>query len=152
MMKKFILLSISVLQFNIFSQTPDFNLQKYWFYRERFKNFFVSIGTNPGQGLAVSKMVEGWPRLPNLVNDKDTTYGGQNFNLDDQPVYQGFYIGVLATEYALLKQYNRNTEEVLYELYCALYALNRLDMTEANIGNTDFGWFYDIVKIFLLIF
>jgi hypothetical protein len=40
----------------IFSQSPEFNLQKYWFYRERFKNFFVSIGTQPGQSLAVAMM------------------------------------------------------------------------------------------------
>jgi hypothetical protein len=141
-MNKFFLFLALNFSIPIFSQSPEFNLQKYWFYRERFKNFFVSIGTQPGQSLAVAMIAEGENCGPNLVNPNsqditvDFNNGEGTFRLDDLPVHQGYYIGVLATEYALLKQHNRNTQEVLYELYCALYALNRLDMTGEEIGNT----------------
>lgn len=45
----------------------------------------------------------------------------------DAPVYQGYYIGVLATEYRLLQANGQNTDRTLTELYYALEAINRLD-------------------------
>ena len=133
---KLLFLFFYLISFKLtFSQTPEFNLQKYWFYRERFKNFFVSIGTEPGQSLAVSMMTEGEECSPNLVNPNSTPITGNTFRLDDLPVHQGWYIGVLATEYALLKQHNRNTDDVKHELFCALYALNRLDLAGEKVGD-----------------
>lgn len=43
------------------------------------------------------------------------------------------YLAVLSTEYALLKLNNQHTDSVLYQLYCALYEINRLDLVAEKI-------------------
>ena len=43
-------------------------------------------------------------------------------------IYQGWYIGVLATEYARLRKQEQPTSTTLSELYYALQAVNRLDL------------------------
>jgi hypothetical protein len=146
-MKNTFLILYLFLELTLFAQNPEFNLQKYWFYRERFKNFFVSIGTESGQGLAVPMMAQGENCDPNLVNsevsDISVPDGEGTFRLDDLTGHQGWYIGVLATEYALLKEHDKNTDEIVYELYCALYALNRLDTYDPgnHLGNDDLDGF-----------
>lgn len=45
----------------------------------------------------------------------------------DATITLGYYYIVLATEYRLLKDSEKNTEPTLNELYYAINALNRLD-------------------------
>lgn len=51
----------------------------------------------------------------------------------DATIHLGHYIGVLATEYKLLVQNGKNTDNNIKELYYALEAFNRID-------NTAEGW------------
>ena len=38
----------------LFSQSESENLRKYWNYRDRFHNYFVKIGSGPGNSIQVS--------------------------------------------------------------------------------------------------
>jgi hypothetical protein len=76
-MKKFFILVILFLKIVTYSQSPDFNLQKYWFYRERFNQFFVSVGTNPGQSIAIPAR-----------STNETCKANQVVNYDEMSNYQ----------------------------------------------------------------
>jgi hypothetical protein len=105
----FFLLMISI---NAKSQS-DPTLQKYWRYRERLKNFVVP-GTcfgcsQPGQERKLSGSIE-W---------------------SDAGIMQGYYIGVLSTEYSLLKKNDATSPQcatTARELFYAVETLNRLDL------------------------
>jgi hypothetical protein len=94
------------------AQDPGVNLHKYWNYRQRLVDNFVLVGPQPGQSIPAG--------IRNLWNGAAIHYG-------DAPVYLGYYIGVLATEYALLDKGKQKTDRTLTELYYALEAINRLD-------------------------
>lgn len=98
-------------------------MQKYWNYRDRFRKFFVRIGKNNGEGLPVSS---------NEINDNALTSGKMNWG-DTGPVL-GDYMAVLASEYKLLKEQQRDDEALvtLNELYYVLYAIDRLDEKAEN--------------------
>ena len=98
------------------------NLEKYWKYRERLKNFVV-VGDCQGCSLP--------------ANSRNNVYNSTgSLGWSDATITDGFYIGTLATEYKLLSQIasptpadiaqkNRTIDEMGY----ALQALNGLDMT-----------------------
>ncbi len=47
-----LLICITVIQSVIYSQASDYDLnKKYWYYKSRFNNDFVSVGTEAGQSL-----------------------------------------------------------------------------------------------------
>ncbi len=112
----FILLSIySVSRLNAQPcSTPAQNLQKYWEYRERLKDFVV-VGSDSGCSLI----------------SPDRTAGQVKY--EDEPTPLGYYIGVLASEYYLLYTQASDTASAsqkartLEELYYALAAAVRLD-------------------------
>ncbi len=146
--------------------------QKYLYYREKFKKYFVRIGyIEPNQipitrddNLCKSPHYRyegtGWSlpfsrinydnRMPyytvypnpckiNLPDDGypeyyPNDYYVQNMTAGDATIYLGWYIGVLATEYRLLKNNLQDTTDVVYELYCALKAFERLDWVAENTG------------------
>jgi len=91
----------------------DNNIIKYWHYRTRMLDNFISIGTKAGQSLPFGTRNE---------------YGKKILSQGEGPILLGHYIGVLATEYKLLQKNNQNTEQTLKELYYALFAFNRLDL------------------------
>lgn len=41
-------------------QTPELNLEKYWTYRERFKQNFINIGPSEGQSIPMSARCIGY--------------------------------------------------------------------------------------------
>jgi hypothetical protein len=108
-------------------QTPDeYNLKKYWNYRDKFQKHFVKIGKNPGNGINIS----------NIDNVPDNIYnGGLGWanttpvagaaslhgykRVGDAMVLQGEYLGVLATQYRLLKDAGKDVRPTLNELYYA---------------------------------
>ncbi|MGD9492718.1 MAG: hypothetical protein AB7V36_05140 [Bacteroidales bacterium] len=102
------------------------NAFKYWYYRDRLK-YFVMPGTQPGQSILYSR------RNPSMEEQWD----GTEYTMDiDQPrMMMGFYIGMLATEYKLLKdnEQNESAVETLSELNLALDALIRMDKCEDDI-------------------
>jgi hypothetical protein len=133
-----VMLFACIFYFPLSAQTHNkFNLEKYWRYRERLKRDYLVVshtntsGTNiPAVDLYLSgggKSVLSW--------------GDANSNMSH-------YIGMLATEYRLLKNSGGNYQETLTELYYALNAINRLDQnSESNfrpdhsVGGDDWnGW------------
>jgi hypothetical protein len=102
------------------AQGEDKNQNKYWHYRHRLVHDFMVVGSEPGQSIPAG--------VRNLWN-------GSGLHFGDAPVYIGYYIGVLATEYSLLKTSGANTDQTLTELYYALEALNRLDDTAEKYWN-----------------
>ncbi len=93
-------------------QTMDPNQAKYWHYRARLLKYFLAVGPGPGESLPASTRNQ---------YDEQMSWG-------DTPVYLGYYIGVLVTEYKLLVQNNQPTDQTLTELYYAMNAITRLDI------------------------
>ncbi|MCE9539874.1 MAG: hypothetical protein K8R85_11745, partial [Bacteroidetes bacterium] len=108
----------------IISQTNDLNLQKYWHYRYRLTHYFMVVGDGNGESLPAD--------IRNL-------YNGGRLHFGETPVQLGYYLGVLATEYHLLKNNNQNTDRTLTELYYALSAVARLDLASDGVKN---GYLY----------
>ena len=96
-----------------YAQTGQLNMQKYWHHRDRMVNKFVLVGPDCGMSI-----------LSAGRNTKKKT-----IEWDDATLIMGYYIGMLATEYELLRRDNQNTNETIRELYYAINALNRLDRT-----------------------
>ncbi|HEV7231717.1 MAG TPA: hypothetical protein VGO45_10340 [Bacteroidia bacterium] len=94
------------------AQNPEVNRSKYWHYRERLVHDFMVVGPDAGQSIPAG--------VRNL-------WDGSGLHFGDAPVYLGYYIAVLATEYTLLHGNGQQTDRSLTELYYALEAVNRLD-------------------------
>jgi len=99
-----------------FSQVSA-DLMKYWYYRNRLK-YFVVNGNKVGEGqiVCIRNRMGCDPRIDNP--------DGKGGNVDwGQPgKHDGYYIGVLATEYYLLEQNGQDTDaaHTLTELQNAL--------------------------------
>lgn len=111
-------LFFAVFVWNIgLTQTQDdVNLQKYWYYRWRLVNDFVKVGEGVGHSIPIQSR-QGYNGIPDI-------------EVADATIYHGFYLGVLATEYKLLKinQRHADLEWTKTELYYAIKAFERLDM------------------------
>jgi hypothetical protein len=93
---------------------------KYWFYRQRLNTEFLKVG------LGVNGEASGHalPAAQAYVGEGDQLHFG------DATSFLGNYIGVLATEYLLLKRDSASPEqlvEVKQELFYAMKAYERLD-------------------------
>ncbi len=125
-MKKILIFTtiiLSLLPFSLFSQSASTDqalLSKYWKYRLRLK-YFVIPG-NAGQ-LRGEGMVAG---IRNQQSTGLISYG-------DQMVHMGYYLGVLATEYALLVSYGQDASATLQELNTALDCYVRNDLCESRM-------------------
>jgi hypothetical protein len=104
------------------AQGDEQNLHKYWHYRHRLVHDFMVVGPDSGQSIPAG--------VRNLWN-------GSGLHFGDAPVYLGYYIGVLSTEYSLLKQSGSNTDQTLTELFYALEAVNRLDDNAEKYWNPE---------------
>jgi hypothetical protein len=105
------------------NNTDEVILQKYWYYRWRLQNDFVKVGEGTGHSIPIQSRKGIW-----WVNDIEVV---------DATIYQGFYLGILATEYRLLLNNNRldDAEKTKSELYYAIKAYERLD----KFGEEMFG-------------
>lgn len=116
------------------AQSPDINLKKYWNYRDKFQKHFVKLGKNPGNGINISNIDNvpgnvdnggfGWANTT-PVGGAPTLHGYKR--VGDAMVLQGEYIGVLATQYRLLKDAGKDVLPTLNELYYSMEAINRID-------------------------
>lgn len=127
-------LIIWCLSFNLNSQTTEENLQnRYWNYRERFRQYFISIGWKPGEGIPYSDI-----KLKPSIWAHD--YFNNNIPYDligqlnvggDVTAYMGDYMAILASEFRLLEEYGKGgsdeSKAVLNEIYFAIHAIQRLD-------------------------
>lgn len=100
---------------------------KYWYYRDRLK-YFVMPGTEPGQSVVIT--------CRNSIKD----FGDYNpifCGIETAQTHKllGYYIGMLATEYKLLKDNGQTVDanNTLLELNLAMEALTRMDECEMDI-------------------
>jgi hypothetical protein len=123
------------------AQSVEDNLAKYWLYRNFYKKQFIVVGDNAGESIPFAAY------YPN----EDLSYQGTwNHQLECYPIPSGLgalttgdatlqigiYLGILATEYALLKQTGYSTAGTEREIFFAIKAFERLDLAaEAFFGN-----------------
>jgi hypothetical protein len=83
------------------------------------KHYFTAAGSDLYQG---------------LVSARRNEYKGGRIYYGDQTIDMGWYMGVLAMEYNLLKPYNNQKEidETLTDLYYLMKAFERLDRNEGR--------------------
>jgi len=109
------------------AQNDYINHKKYWYYKTRFNNDFVLIGTEAGMSIPFNR--RGNSGSSALFDP------GQSLNSGDASAQLGCYLGVLATEYKLLKNNGQDLTKIKHEIFCALNAVNRIDYVAEAIFN-----------------
>ncbi len=128
-MKRLFLLFLVILPNTIKAQTVVFDQNQYWYYRDRLQ-YFVYPGLEDGSSVLMtcrnSNGREEW--------DSDRLYNGAEWGQTRK--MNGYYIGLLATEYKLLKDNGQYSDAAatLQELNLALDALIRMDKCEDDIS------------------
>lgn len=123
------------------SQTPEDNLSKYWQYRNLYKKQFVFVGDNPGESIPFATMHPNEDISWNGTWDRQLECfprpsGIGAITTGDATLQIGIYLGVLATEYALLKPLGYSTSGIEREIFYAIKAFERLDVSaESYFGN-----------------
>lgn len=115
------------------AQNSTQNLNKYWYYKDRLDKYFVAVGDGYGFSLPASTR-----------NFSDGREFGQDLEFGDSPDNLGYYIGILATQYSLLKA-SGNTADAnitLRELFYAINQINYLDACESH-----YPWYRSSDKI-----
>ena len=111
---------------------------KYWTYRDRYRNYFTKIGYEAGESQSAASIYQSSVQSLNykLKNKQELATGQQNTYLmavdyGDAVIDQGWYMMVLASEYWLLKNKNQMHTDaykaLCNELYFAIHAMERLD-------------------------
>lgn len=89
--------------------------EKYWWYRHRFRQYFIDIGAGEGKSLVASRH----------------KWRGQNISVGDQTIKLGWYLGILSLEYYQIEyEASGSGDMTLTELYYALQTYERLDKCE----------------------
>jgi hypothetical protein len=135
-MKKsiFIFLLISLLTGSIATigkcQATQADLNRYWNYRMRLVNSFMTIGMGTASSSNFGESI------PADVRNGGSNGGPSNilYHGDDGRTI-GYYIGTLATEWKLLKNNHQSTDETVMELFYALHAIFRCDSEAIHIWN-----------------
>ncbi len=114
-MKKYLLVFLffpSIAFSQITGERIKDNLQKYWNYRERLDKYFVVLdpSNRPGTNIPAA-----------FIKGNTIDYNDGNGTLQ-------YYLGLLATEYALLKMNNLDYLQTKNQLKWALNAVDRIDL------------------------
>jgi hypothetical protein len=137
MKKRLITVVIGLLSF--YTVQAQWELEnKYWTYRDRYRNYFTKIGPKSGESQSAASIKEFGATSLNyrIVNGQERATNPPNaytmkVDYGDAVIDQGWYMMVLASEYWLLKRKGmQNTEAfkaVCNELYFAINAIERLD-------------------------
>lgn len=112
-----------IFPFFILSQTDQYNLEKYWKFRNTFREQFIKIGDQQGESLPANSL-----KPLDCINNIPYGDGFGEMHWGDGTIRHGHYLALLATEYRLLKNSGEDVTGVLNELYFALNAINRLDL------------------------
>lgn len=94
------------------------NLAKYWYYKDRLNHEFIQLNDPWKRGACIPASVR---RAWDGINSENIQFGDATIDL-------GYYIGVLATEYALLQRSGQDVTETVKDLFWAIWALDRLDL------------------------
>ena len=121
-----ILLLFCIVGISCFGQYSQNDLNKYWKYRQRYLNSFISVGASSGQSLPFTNR--------NANRYKITFTGTEYIAGGETTISLGQYIALLGTEYKLLKINNQDVSNTVKELYYALYAFNRLDLVGETVN------------------
>ena len=111
---------------------------KYWTYRDRYRNYFTKIGGEAGESQSAASINQlSAKSLKFKIKNKQEVATGQENNYlmavdyADAVIDQGWYMMVLASEYWLLKNKNQMHTDaykaLCNELYFAINAIERLD-------------------------
>ena len=114
------------LSVNSYSQV-EANQKLYWDYRDRLKKTFIKIGSGQGESLPMEWFDFDADCRPTGPNHTDPATNKGVIHWADATCYLGDYLGVLATEFKLLKNANQDVTATLSEIYYALKAIRRLD-------------------------
>jgi len=128
MRKIFVLFMLVCFSVNVFSQSFNTELYRYWFYRDRLR-YFVYPGSEAGNSVVCTYRNPPKERIDEWVQSTaNTIVYGQTYKL------MGYYLGMLATEYRLLLDNGQNDDAIrtLNELDLALNALIRMDNCESK--------------------
>jgi hypothetical protein len=115
--------------YTTYAQTPELNQEKYWKFRNNYKEKFMKIGPGVGEGLPARALVP-FGCLDNTTDPGNTAWNKGIMKWGDGMIRHGHYLTLLASEYRLLMN-NGQTQQAqatLNELYYALYAVFRLDI------------------------
>lgn len=108
---------------NSLSQNNTYLFKRYWYYKTRLNNDFLKVGLQKGESLPMPER-----NFQSLFNPNTSVIDFTHSALyGDELSTLGIYIGVLATEYHLLKGHGQSLDKIKYELFSALNAINRLD-------------------------
>jgi len=134
-----LLVSILLTTSISFAQTNEINLQKYWKLRNDLREDFTKIGSDPGESLPARSIrpLDCWDN----INNDGTNCGW--FHYGDGMIRHGYYLGLLATEYRLLKDAGEDVTGTLNELYFAIQAVNRLDFKAEDVLGDNYGVDFD---------
>ncbi|MCS6980459.1 MAG: hypothetical protein NZM15_10230 [Flavobacteriales bacterium] len=111
-MKRFFIFSAVFLAVFFSSWSQSYS-DVYWLARHRLREKFIFPGTGQGEGYAAAALVKDRNALIRYYGDNTT--------------YHGWYLGVLATEYAWLRTQGKPASATAEELFEALAAVQRLD-------------------------
>ncbi len=113
-------------QINLFQKEV---LLKYWYYRDRLKYFVI-----PGENRGEADMAGVRNRLEiNMDGEPNIPAPPENMDFGQNSVYNGYYLGILATEYKLLMNNGNITDAAKTEkqvTYALKYFYNYLDFCE----------------------
>lgn len=111
------------------SQNDAINHRKYWYFKSRLINDFMKVGINQGDNIFINQ--RGF-----YSTSFDKIQGGKNqIKVGDAISGLGYWLAVLSTEYELLRLSNQSTDSVIYQIYCTLYTINRLDLAAEKVLN-----------------
>lgn len=103
-----------------YGQNDSLNQLKYGWMRYRLRNYFEHMGTGPGESLPAG-LIREYHVCKNLNKPSRIIDWG------DGTIFHAWYLGVLGTEYKLLRNQKQLTDSTLRELYLAMEAFDRLD-------------------------
>ena len=107
--------SVLLLRAPILGQSTDQeNLEKYWQYRDRYRQQFTKIGSEQGESLPL-KSRQYQSDQSNMVDDGNgnmvpaysiggNLQNGNAFRIWDNTIEHGYYLMMLASEYELLRR------------------------------------------------
>jgi len=103
-----------IIPLSSLAQTVKDNLEKYWYLRQRLEDHFIVISPNDEAGTNIPA---------------NTVHKNGIMNWHDGNSGMQYYIGMLATEYRLLKDNGLDYQNTLQKLDYAIKAVERLDYT-----------------------
>lgn len=112
-----------------YAQSPEQNLIKYWYYKNKLlTEFITSVSDQPGGS------------LPASIKNQKYIWVGSDFEAEvkwgDGTIDLAYYIAALVLEYKLLNVNGQSTYNTEKELYYAIEAINRLDLNADSYFST----------------